>query len=118
MSSIPKKPTSICMDVCRVLCLGGLTLLPSVAGAQAALPVTPGAALPTRLQYQSLLLGYQSYVDPQVQAWRAANALVGRVGGWRAYAKEAAMASSDSDEGGPVPAEAHSGQRHLGEDRR
>lgn len=107
---------SICIDVFRLLCLGGLTLLSSVAGVQAALPVAQGAALPTRLQYQSPLRGYQSYADPQVQAWRETNALVGRVGGWRAYAKEAAMASSD--EGGPVPAEAHSGQRHLGEDRR
>ena len=44
--------------------------------------------MPTRLQYTSTLSGYQAYADEPVQSWREANDRVGRIGGWKVYAKE------------------------------
>lgn len=46
------------------------------------------AALPTKLQYRSAITAYQGYTDQPVQSWREANDQVGRIGGWRAYARE------------------------------
>lgn len=52
---------------------------------------------PTKLQYTSALASYQGYTDQAVQSWREANDRVGRIGGWRAYAKEAATGQSAPD---------------------
>lgn len=41
------------------------------------------------LSYRSALDGYQKYTDEQVGSWRDANDNVGRIGGFRAYAREA-----------------------------
>ncbi len=41
------------------------------------------------LQYRSALSGYQVWKDEPATGWREANDLSGRIGGWRAYAKEA-----------------------------
>ncbi len=38
--------------------------------------------------YQSTFTQYQPWTDEPVQSWREANDQVGRIGGWRAYAKE------------------------------
>ncbi|MBA3772767.1 MAG: hypothetical protein H0X13_09870 [Ramlibacter sp.] len=40
--------------------------------------------------YRSALEGYQSYSEDKMVPWRETNDTVGKVGGWRAYAKEAA----------------------------
>ena len=44
----------------------------------------------TNLRYHSVLERYQPYKDQPVQSWRDANDTVGRIGGWRVYAKDAA----------------------------
>ena len=64
-------------------------------GASAQAPTTPGAgtAPQTRAtpgQYRSALEGYQPYSESKMVPWKEANDTVGKVGGWRAYAKEAA----------------------------
>ena len=48
----------------------------------------PQPALPSKLQYVSPLQTYMAYADQPVGSWREANDLVGRIGGWRAYARE------------------------------
>ena len=45
-------------------------------------------SLPSKLQYVSPLRAYKTYADQPVEPWREANHRVGRIGGWRAYAKE------------------------------
>ena len=40
--------------------------------------------------YRSALDGYQPYTDDKVVPWKEANDTVGKIGGWRSYAKEAA----------------------------
>ena len=49
----------------------------------AAPPATDG------LGYQSVFVRYQAYRDEKLGSWREANDTVERIGGWRAYAKEA-----------------------------
>ncbi len=71
--------------VARALALAS-ALVVGVASAQA--PQAPPATLPNPLQYTSVISGYQAYADAPVQSWREANDRVGRIGGWRAYAKE------------------------------
>lgn len=69
------------------LCAAGL--LTGLAHAQA-----PAAAPPMdALAYRSALADYQAYKDQPVQPWRETNDTVGRIGGWRAYAREAAQAT-------------------------
>ncbi|VCU72477.1 hypothetical protein PIGHUM_04576 [Pigmentiphaga humi] len=87
------------------------------AAAHAAEPVPPGAAptaLPRppavrcaaegsdpldtatpvpRLRYESAFAAYRRLGEPTVASWREANDEVGRIGGWRAYARETAQAA-------------------------
>lgn len=51
--------------------------------------------------YQSVFEGYQAMSEPRLTPWRAANDTVRDVGGWRAYAKEAA--ASDATATTPIP---------------
>ena len=51
-----------------------------VAGAQTAAAEAIG--------YRSSFEGYQRFTQEQVGSWKAANDNVGRIGGWREYAKE------------------------------
>lgn len=64
-----------------------LLLLSGVAPAQPTTGATK-SALPSQLQYVSPLRAYKAYADQPVESWREANDRVGRIGGWRAYAKE------------------------------
>ena len=49
----------------------------------------PKAAVPP-LIYRSAFEGYRPNTEAEVGKWRETNDKVGRIGGWRAYAKEAA----------------------------
>lgn len=75
-----------------------LVLLPlgaSVARAQA--PASPPAAAPAATTsaapaaFRSALEDYRPYTEEKTVNWKEANDSVGRIGGWRAYAKEAAQ---------------------------
>jgi hypothetical protein len=54
------------------------------------------AALPPVREpfYRSIFEGYQALTERTPTPWRAANDTVREVGGWRAYAKEAAAANA------------------------
>jgi hypothetical protein len=51
---------------------------------------TPAPA-PAPGEYRSALDGYQPFTDTKAVPWKESNDTVGRIGGWRAYAKEAAQ---------------------------
>ena len=70
-------------------------------------PAAPPAAPPTPqpLAFQSALQGYQPYTDDKIGNWKAANDTTARIGGWRAYAKEAS-APAATPAPVPVPAAA------------
>ena len=57
--------------------------------AQTAPPSSASTASGPELGYRSTLDGYQRFTDQAVGSWRDANDNVGRIGGWRTYAKEA-----------------------------
>ena len=70
----------------KVLC-STLLLLSTVTYSQTS-PVQVKTIAPIELRYASVLSAYQVYADEPIQPWREANDRVGRIGGWRAYAKE------------------------------
>lgn len=71
-------------------------VLASAAGSVLAQSVPPVGnekpGLPTQLHYTSPIGAYKRHVDQPMGGWRAANDQVGRIGGWKAYAKEAQAA--------------------------
>jgi hypothetical protein len=56
-------------------------------------------------RYESPFAGYRRQREEPVGSWRDANDTVGRIGGWRAYAREAADAARDAQK--PAPAHRH-----------
>lgn len=72
-----------------------LLVFPAWASIAAAQTPAPATALPQAAStaYRSALEGYQPYTDEKIVPWKEANDQVGRIGGWREYAKEAARAA-------------------------
>lgn len=86
-----------------------MALLAGSALAQAAAEQKPSTP-PAQLSYISPLNGYQAYTDQPVQSWQDANDTVGRIGGWRTYAREARTAEPAKDAAPAAPAhEGHHG---------
>lgn len=63
-------------------------------------PTDPRAAIPI-VQYRSPFHDYRPLGEDKALAWKAANDEVQRIGGWRAYAKEASDANAGSDKAAP-----------------
>lgn len=92
--------------------LAALALLATSLGtlqASAQVPATAPAQQPGHAAladaappgYRSALEGYQAYTDEKMLDWAQANNTVARIGGWRAYAKEASQ--SQAPAGSPQP---------------
>ncbi len=60
----------------------------TAASAQAQSDPNGSATTPT-LQYRSVLEQYRGFKDQPVTSWTEVNDTVGKIGGWRVYAKEA-----------------------------
>lgn len=77
--------------------------LTAVLGASTAFcapdPTDPRAAIPS-VPYRSPFHDYRPLGEDKPIAWKAANDEVQRIGGWRAYAREASEANAASDEKG------------------
>lgn len=71
---------------------------PASSGARAD-PQDANASVP-RAIYRSSLAGYRVISDEKLRPWKETNATVGRIGGWRAYAKEAQEPEPTGD---PMP---------------
>lgn len=54
--------------------------------------------------YRSAFDNYQGFVAPEIAGWREANEEVARIGGWKAYAREAQAADDKRGATGSVPA--------------
>lgn len=98
----------------RHLPLPWIAALSSLAGltvsAQPALPLSASANHAPQAQaapYRSTLESYQPFADEKLLPWKQANDTVGKVGGWRAYAKEAHDGAADEaprgDSATPMP---------------
>lgn len=66
-------------------------------------PLDPKAQVPAAA-YTSPFTGYRPAGNPQVGSWKDANDTVTRIGGWRAYAREASQ--PDAAASAPAPAAA------------
>ena len=65
-----------------------------------------GSEAPTlKLKYRSVLSQYQAFSEQPVAPWRETNETVEKIGGWRAYAKEARQADVP-DKANSTPAKA------------
>ena len=90
-------------------------LAAGAAAAQAGPP--PGAPAGTPFSYRSVLEQYQPYAEQPVGSWRDANDTVGRIGGWRAYAREvqeANKAKETADRPATPPATPPAAPPHQG----
>lgn len=76
----------------------GFASLLLVAGLAHAQPQEPSSPAVPALAYRSVFTAYKGYADQPVTSWREANETVNRIGGWRAYAKEAAQAERPAAE--------------------
>lgn len=68
--------------------LAAVVAASAAAASNAQTPPASAAPAPT-VNYRSAFEGYQPFNDQQVGSWKDANDNVGRIGGWRSYAKEA-----------------------------
>ena len=59
-------------------------MVPCAIGQQA----SPSAPASQASGYRSALEGHRGFDDQPVRPWRESNDLVGRIGGWQAYARE------------------------------
>ena len=76
-----------------LLCLASHAHAQPTSGAQAASAASVSTPS-TPPNYRSAFDGYRAFVEQPVVGWRQSNDLVGRIGGWQAYAREG--------QGGPV----------------
>lgn len=99
--------------------LRALVLTACAAGpvfAQVASPA-PATASGAEIQYRSSLEGYERFTDEKLRSWREVNDNVGRIGGWRTYAREgreptgaAPKPAQPAASGAPAsPADPHAG---------
>ena len=72
------------------------------AAASTAPPASPTASEQTALPaYRSALEGYQRYTEEKTVNWKDANDATARIGGWRAYAKEASQPQAEESAAKP-----------------
>lgn len=84
---------------------------PAIAPAAAA-PAPSATAAPAAVPFTSALAGYRPFDDTPAANWRQANDEVGRIGGWRAYTREAQAAMADGS--APAAAGAAAADPHAG----
>lgn len=97
------------------LMLAALAAAPAAASGPAA-PARPAAwqaeAPVPAVRHESAFSTYRPHVDTPVGDWRAANEAVNRIGGWRAYGREAGAPLQPLPPVGPArPAPAAGGSR-------
>ena len=96
----PISPVSWPFAVCALVALPAMAQFntPPVAPAPATETISANAApAPTALVYPSVFEGYQPFSDEKLKPWKESNATVEKIGGWRAYAKEAAEPQAKHD---------------------
>ena len=77
---------------------------PAAGPVVASAAVAPLPRISSTPAYRSAFQGYQPYTDEKIAPWRESNDTVGTIGGWRAYAKEAAPGPQAPGAAQPAPA--------------
>lgn len=92
-----------------LLVLGGLTNAQQPANSALTTLTT------FKVEYRSPIRSYQGFSEPVPVSWKESNELVGRIGGWRAYARESRDGASIKPSLGSESDDPHAGH---GESRR
>jgi hypothetical protein len=90
-------------------------LIASLAALAASLPASAADAFDAKatvapLVHRSAFATYRNFPDAPPIPWKQANDTVGQIGGWRAYAREAAQ--PEAPEPTPTPAPLPNHRRH------
>lgn len=93
-------PLALCALCCLGLAARAQPVGPSASLSPPGEPTRAEAAAP-RLIYRSPFEGYRPHRDITPGPWRAMNDEVARIGGWKAYAREAHEASTAGASTGP-----------------
>ena len=80
------RPNRSFMAIC-IAAAASAPLAPAATGQSRVDPADPAAKVPAAA-YRSPFAGYRPLGDEALGNWRAANDEVGRIGGWREYARE------------------------------
>ena len=102
----------------RWLALGLAGVAATAMGQAAPAPRAVTSSAESVPAWRSAFEGYRPFSDAPVSAWREANDTVGRIGGWRSYAREAAQpgavpaAPSAGTAPAPAPASAAPAHQH------
>lgn len=116
----PISPVSWAFAACALLAP------PIMAQTNKFAPAPHGLAVTAPLPYAPALEGYQPYSEEKVRPWKESNTTVEKIGGWRAYAKEAAEPETKANQTPPAnpatgpkapaaPADPHAGHgKHQG----
>lgn len=84
---LARKPMS---PAARVVCAVVFTLSSAGAALAQAAAESPSHSQPAAgVSYQSTLEDYRRFTEEKLTSWQEANDTVGRIGGWRTYAREA-----------------------------
>ena len=81
-------------------------------GASAAAAAEGAAQAPPPARYDSVFSDYRRFADQPVGDWREANAVVGRIGGWRAYARESQRSAPAASRHDAEPTDTPPGSAH------
>jgi hypothetical protein len=79
-----------------------VVVVPSTLAQPASSPSAPAGQLQvTTSPTPSALESYRPFTEEKILPWKQANETVGAIGGWKAYAKEAAEARQSQDQPSP-----------------
>lgn len=87
----------------------------AIAQVGAPSPTTVLTAEPATTSFRSALDGYQPHTDEKIRSWKDANDTTARIGGWRAYAKEAQQGAAADTASQPDP---HAGHDKPSQDKK
>lgn len=99
------KPRAVLVWLAAGLAAG----LSGAAIAQTPAATATSAPASSAPEFRSALKGYLPYTEEKTINWKEANDLTGRIGGWRAYAREAQQPAAAVKPLGSSPADPHAG---------
>ncbi|MEZ5603232.1 MAG: hypothetical protein R3E41_03235 [Burkholderiaceae bacterium] len=97
--SLPATLLAACTAIVPALSAAQSAAPPAVSHSKAD-PLDASAEVPA-VRVRSSFAGYHGLADEKVGSWREANDTVGRIGGWKAYAREAAQPDAPTQADAP-----------------
>lgn len=87
--SLAPRPFAVCVLLALPV-MAQVTPVPAAPAPASSASAATAQPAPSALPYASAFEGYQTFSEEKVRPWKESNTTVEKIGGWRAYAKEAA----------------------------